>query len=57
MVQSLLSRGADPNANTDGGIYRAIEQGATISSIPVLQALLNAGAETKGRSVLPKVAY
>jgi ankyrin repeat protein len=57
MVQFLLSQGADPNANTDGGMYRAIEQGAAISSIPVLEALLNAGAETKGRSVLSKAAY
>jgi ankyrin repeat protein len=57
MVQFLLSQGADPNANTDGGMYRAIEQGAAISSIPVLEALLNAGAETKGRSVLSRAAY
>ena len=57
MVQLLLSRGADPNVNTDGGMYRALEQGAAISSIPVLEALLNAGAETTGRSVLSKAAY
>lgn len=57
MVQLLLSRGADPNANTDGGMYRAVEQGAAISSIPVLEALLNAVAEIKGRSVLSKAAY
>lgn len=57
MVHFLLSRGADPNANTDGGMSRAVEQGAAISSISVLEALLDAGAETKGRSVLPKAAY
>lgn len=57
MVQFLLSQGAYPNANTDGGMYRAIEQGAAMSSIPVLEALLNAGAETIGRSVLSKAAY
>jgi ankyrin repeat protein len=57
MVQFLLSRGADPNANTDGGMNRAVERGAATSSIPVLEALLDAGAETKGRSVLSKAAY
>jgi ankyrin repeat protein len=57
MVQFLLSRGADPNANTDGGMNRAVERGAATSSIPVLGALLDAGAETKGRSVLSKAAY
>lgn len=38
-------------------MYRAVEQAAAISSIPVLETLLNAGAETKGRSVLSKAAY
>jgi ankyrin repeat protein len=57
MVQFLLSRGADPNLNTDGGMCCALEQGAAISSIAVLDALLNAGAETKGRSALSKAAY
>lgn len=38
-------------------MYHAVEQGAAISSIPVLKALLNAGAETQGRSVLSKAAH
>ncbi|XPS79547.1 hypothetical protein M3J09_011528 [Ascochyta lentis] len=46
MVYLLLSQGADPNANTDNRMYRAVEQGAAISSITVLKALLNARAES-----------
>ncbi|KAF4609414.1 hypothetical protein G7Y89_g15864 [Cudoniella acicularis] len=56
MVQFLLLRGADPNANTSGGISSALELAASVSSIPVLDALLNAGALLKGRSALPKAA-
>lgn len=56
MVQFLLSRGADPNANTTTGSSRPIELAAFGASILVLEALLNAGAELKGRSALPNAA-
>jgi ankyrin repeat protein len=56
MVQFLLSHGADPNTNTTSGSARALEVAAAVSSIPVLDALINAGAELKGRSALPKAA-
>lgn len=56
LVQFLLSRGADTNANTSFGSNRALELAASVSSIPVLDALLDNGAVVKGRSVLPKAA-
>jgi ankyrin repeat protein len=56
MVQFLLSRNADPNANTDGN-NTALEKAAATASIPVLAALLSAGAIMKGRSALVKAAY
>ena len=56
MVQFLLSRGADPNANHTSGMSRALELGAFHSSTPVLDALLDAGAVLKGRSALPNAA-
>lgn len=56
MVQFLLSRGADPNANTTLGSSRALEIAAYSSSIPLLKALLDAGAELKHRSALPIAA-
>ncbi len=55
-VQFLLSRGADPNARTYTGSNNAIELAAAISSIPVLDALLDNGAIVKGRSALSKAA-
>ncbi|KAF2661044.1 hypothetical protein K491DRAFT_750840 [Lophiostoma macrostomum CBS 122681] len=56
MVQYLLSRGADPNANTTIGTYRALESAAYGASIPILEGLLDAGAELRGRRALPKAA-
>jgi len=56
MVQFLLLRGADPNANTSIGASRAIECAAYSSSIPILKALLDEGAELKTRSALPIAA-
>jgi len=56
MVQFLISRGADPNANHTSGMSRALELAAFHSSIPVLDALLNAGAVLKGRSTLHNAA-
>lgn len=56
MVQFLLSRGADPNSNHTSGMSRALELAAFRSSIPVLDAPLNAGAVLKGRSALPNAA-
>lgn len=56
MVQFLLLRNADPNANTDGN-NTALEKAAATGSIPILKALLEAGAVMKGRSTLVKAAY
>lgn len=56
MVQFLLSRGADPNANTTLASSRALETATYSSSIPLLKALLDAGAELKHRSALPIAA-
>lgn len=56
MVQFLLLRNADPNANTDGN-NTALEKAAATGSIPILEALLEAGAVMKGRSALVKAAY
>jgi len=55
-VQFLLSRGADPNANKSFGSTSALELAASISSIPVIDALLDSGAVVKGRSALPRAA-
>lgn len=55
LVQFLLSRGADTNANTAFGTS-ALELAASVSSIPVLDALLDNGAVVKGRLALPKAA-
>ncbi|KAI9035078.1 ankyrin repeat domain-containing protein [Aspergillus affinis] len=58
IVQFLLSRGADPNSdNWAGAFNNAIEMAAFAGSIPVVDALLNAGAVLKGRSALGKAAY
>ncbi|KIN03104.1 hypothetical protein OIDMADRAFT_178813 [Oidiodendron maius Zn] len=56
MIQFLLSRGADPNANYSGGMFRALEVAAFHASVPVLDALLNSGAVLKGRSALCNAA-
>ncbi|PLB53262.1 ankyrin [Aspergillus steynii IBT 23096] len=57
MVQFLLSRGADPNSgNWSGAFNNAIEMAAVSGSIPVADALLNAGAVLKGRFALKKAA-
>ena len=56
MVRFLLSRGADPNANTTSGSSRTLELAAYWASIPLLTALLDAGAELKFRSALPNAA-
>jgi hypothetical protein len=55
-VKFLLSLGADPNANTSGGLSSALELAAAMSSIPGVDALLDKGAVVKGSSVLPKAA-
>jgi ankyrin repeat protein len=56
MVQFLLSRGADPNANMASGSVSALEVAAAVSSIPVLDTILNADVVLKGRSALSKAA-
>lgn len=56
MVQFLLSRGADPNANLSGHINSTLEVAAITSSIPVLDALLDAGAALRGHSALCNAA-
>ncbi|KAH8432114.1 ankyrin repeat domain-containing protein [Aspergillus melleus] len=57
LVQFLLSRGADPNSpNFANPFNNAIETAAISGSIPVADALLNAGAVLKGRSALTKAA-
>lgn len=56
-VQFILSREADPNnGNITMSGLNAIEVAAMASSIPVIKALLDAGAILKGRSTLPKAA-
>jgi ankyrin repeat protein len=56
MVKYLLSRVAEPNANTTIGASRALEAAAYRASLPILEALLDAGAELKGRRALPTAA-
>ncbi|KAF2145311.1 uncharacterized protein K452DRAFT_315586 [Aplosporella prunicola CBS 121167] len=57
LVQFLLSHGADPNANFDIFGWRSLEVAVCWSSIPVIEALLNAGAKLKGSSALQRAAY
>lgn len=56
MVQFLLSRGADPNANLSAGYNSALEVAGFAASISVIDALLDAGAVLSGRSALCKAA-
>jgi ankyrin repeat protein len=56
MVQFLLSRGANPNANLLAHIDSALEVAASSASITVIDALLDAGAALKGRSALCEAA-
>ncbi|KAK1139412.1 hypothetical protein N8T08_000775 [Aspergillus melleus] len=57
LVQFLLSRGANPNSKSFANPFKdAIEMAAIAGSIPVADALLNAGAVLKGRSALTKAA-
>ncbi|KAI9702725.1 MAG: hypothetical protein M1820_006109 [Bogoriella megaspora] len=52
LVQWLLAHGADPNMNLRGASYTAIECAALTTSIPLLEALINAGAQVQGHSAL-----
>jgi len=54
MVQFLLSRGADPNATQ--GNYTMLECAVCASDIPIIHALLDAGAKMENRSALPIAA-
>ncbi|RDW83783.1 ankyrin repeat domain-containing protein [Aspergillus mulundensis] len=57
MVQFLLSRGADPNQSYYRfPIWTALEGAAAFNSIPVIEALIDAGAELKSRRVLARAA-
>jgi ankyrin repeat protein len=44
MVQFMLSRGADPNLNHTMGNHSALEFAGFRTSIPIIEALLRAGA-------------
>ena len=52
LVRFLLSHGADPNANLRGQRHTALECAAYSASIPVLELLIDAGAQIRTRSAL-----
>jgi ankyrin repeat protein len=56
MVQFLISLGADPNAHRSIGGQTALELAAYGASMPIIEALVEAGANLKGRSALVKAA-
>ncbi|KAL4905219.1 ankyrin repeat-containing domain protein [Aspergillus multicolor] len=57
MVQFLLSWGADPNESyCPWPVWTALEGAAALHSIPVIEALIDAGAELKNRRVLARAA-
>ena len=57
MLQFLLSRGADPNRNTNYGGATPLELAAYVSSVPIIETLLDAGAHYQGYKALANAAY
>lgn len=55
LVKFLIANGADPNANLRSGTHTPLEC-AILSSTLILKALVNAGAQIKGRSALQMAA-
>lgn len=57
LAKFLISKGADPNANLRGESYTPLECTALSGSISLVKALVNAGAQIKGRYALQLAAH
>lgn len=57
LAKFLISKGADPNANLRGESYTPLECAALSGSTSLVKALVNAGAQIKGRYPLQLAAH
>lgn len=57
LAKFLIAHGADPNANLRGGLHTPLECAALSGSTSVVKALINAGAQIKGRYALQIAAH